>query len=213
MMMTITVFGGSGGIGKFLVRQALDEGYYVKAYVRNTNKITISHPNLELIKGELDDFQGIKKAISGSNAVVSTLGAPMKYTYEGFPVLDGHKNIIKAMKEENVSRFITLATPSVKFEKDKTSIATVLPGILAGIIFPRAKKEIVQIGNVVTASNLDWTIVRILAPKDTPATKKVTVSFGDKKIKFAISREDIATFMLKQVKDSNYIHSMPIISS
>ena len=98
MIKTITIFGGSGGIGKFLVKLALDEGYYVKAYLRNPNKITLSHPNLEVIKGELNDFQGIEKAISGSNAVVSTLGVSMKYTYEGFPILDGHKNIIKAMK-------------------------------------------------------------------------------------------------------------------
>jgi putative NADH-flavin reductase len=212
-MMIITVFGGSGGIGKLLLKQALDKGYQVKAYVRNPDKITFSHPNLELIKGELYNFQAIKYAISGSDAVVSTLGSPVKYSYEGYPILEGHKNIINAMKDENVTRFITLATPSVKFKKDKASVTTILPGIIARIVLPRAYKEIVQIGNLVASSGLDWTVVRILAPKNTPATGRVNVSFGDKKIKFAISREDIAAFMLKQVKDLNYTHSMPIISS
>jgi len=113
--MIITIFGGSGGIGKFLINYAIEEGYQVKAYVRNPNKIDLYNPNLEVIKGDLNDLQGIRKAISGAYAVISTLGSPLNYSYNGYPVLDGHKNIIAAMHAENISRFITLATPSVKF--------------------------------------------------------------------------------------------------
>jgi putative NADH-flavin reductase len=115
--LVITVFGGSGAIGQFLVKHALDKGYSVKAYMRNPAKFVPTHINLEIIKGTLDDYAGIYSAISGANAVISTLGVPMK-RYEGQEVLDGHINIIKAMKAQNVSRFITLATPSVRFEKD-----------------------------------------------------------------------------------------------
>jgi putative NADH-flavin reductase len=210
--MTITVFGGSGAIGGFLVKHALDKGYIVKTYVRNPAKIAFAHPNLEIIKGKLDDYVGIYTAISGADAVISTLGVPMK-RYEGHAVLDGHINIIKAMKEQSISRFITLATPSVKFEKDKASFATVVPSIIAGLFLKQAKDEIVEVGKVVTASDLDWTIVRILAPKDTAFTGKVKVTFGNQKIGFAVSREDIAAFMLKQVTDNTYIRSMPIIGS
>jgi putative NADH-flavin reductase len=211
--MIITVFGANGGIGKLVVMQALEKGYQVKAYVRNPSKITFSHPNLEVIKGALNDYQQIATAVKGADAVISTLGPPLKFTYDGFPILEGHQNIIKAMKANKVARFITLATPSIKFNKDKKSVATVMPGILAGILFPRAKKEIVAIGNEVVSSGLDWTIVRIIAPNDKPATGEAKVSFGDEKISFAISREDIAGFIFKQINSSEYIHSMPIIGS
>jgi putative NADH-flavin reductase len=210
--MTITVFGGSGAIGQFLLKHGLDKGYIVKTYVRNPAKTAFTHPNLEIIKGGLDDYEGIRAAISGADAVISTLGVPMK-RYEGHAVLDGHINIIKAMKEQNISRFITLATPSVKFEKDKKSMVTIIPGIMAGLFLNQAKKEIVEVGKTVAGSGLDWTIVRILAPQNTAFTGNIKVTFGERKINFAVSREDIADFMLNQVIDKTYIHSMPIIGS
>jgi len=106
-----------------------------------------------------------------------------------------------------------LATPSVKFKKDVSSIATRFPTLLAKLFLPKAYKEIVQIGIIVATSNLDWTIVRILAPKNAPAKGEIKITFGEKKIKFSISRADIADFMLNQTKDNQYLHSMPIIGS
>lgn len=38
--MKIAVFGATGGIGKFVVKHALEKGYEVNAYVRNPQKIT-----------------------------------------------------------------------------------------------------------------------------------------------------------------------------
>jgi putative NADH-flavin reductase len=211
--MTITVFGASGAIGKLLVKKALEDGYVVKAYVRNPSKLDFNHQNLEVIKGELQDYENIKKTISGVDVVISTLGAPVARNYEGFPVLEGHKNIIRAMKSENVKRFITIATPSVKFDKDVPSLVTKLPTIMAKIFLPKAYKEIVEIGKAVSSSDLDWTIVRFIAPKDWTAKGQVKVTFGDKKIKLGISRADIGDFILKQTNDNQYIHSMPIIGS
>ena len=182
-------------------------------YVRNPSKLDFNHQNLEVIKGELHDYENIKKTISGIDTVISTLGAPVARNYEGFPVLEGHKNIIRAMKSENVKRFITIATPSVKFDKDVPSLVTKLPTIMAKILLPKAYKEIVEIGKVVSSSDLDWTIVRFIAPKNTPKTGNVKVTFGDKKIKMPISRADIAGFILNELKNNDYIHSMPIIGS
>jgi hypothetical protein len=145
--------------------------------------------------------------------VISTLGLPLTRNYEGSPLLDGDVNITKAMKECEISRFITLATPSVKFEKDKKSFLTIVPGIMARLLFLKAYKEIIATGEIVKSSGLDWTIVRILAPKNMIATDNVKVSFGDHKIGFSISREDIAAFMLSQTAEKQYIHSMPIIGS
>jgi len=63
--MKITIFGASGGIGKFVVKHALDKGYCVTAYVRNVSKLKIFHENLTVITGELTNYKCIKKAITG----------------------------------------------------------------------------------------------------------------------------------------------------
>ena len=210
--MKIAILGATGGIGKFAVQHALNQGYEVNAYARNTSKITLSHKNLTTIKGEIMDYQKMKEAIEGCSAVIWCVGIPMK-KYKGMPSLDGHKVLLEVMNECGVKRLVDWATPSVPFSLDKKSFITVIPGILAGIALKQAKNEMLAIGELISKSNLDWTIVRFIAPKNTPYTGQVKIGFGDIKMKFNISREDIAAFMVEQVADDRFIHSMPIIGS
>lgn len=211
--MKITVFGASGSIGRLLVSRALAKDYSVDVYVRNPEKITVSNRNLKFIKGELDETEKIQKAISGADAVISTLGPSLTRRYEGTPILDGHKNIIRGMRAEGVSRFITLATPGIKSADDRIAVSTVIPGIAGRLLFPDACREITAIGREVESSDLEWTIVRIIAPKDIPATGNIIVSFGEKWINWPVSRMDVAEFMLSMVKEKKYIRTMPIIGS
>jgi putative NADH-flavin reductase len=211
--MKIIIFGASGRIGSLLVEQALDAGYMVKAYVRNPSKLEFTHQNLEIIEGELSDFENVRTAIAGVDAVISTLGPPLRRYYEGWAILDAHINIVKAMEMQAVKRFITIATPNVSFYWDISTITIKIPTILAKLFFPKAYKEIVQIGNVVSYSKIDWTIVRFIAPNNKPQTGRVKVTFGETKIKWGISRADIAAYLLLQVEDKQQIFSMPIIGS
>ena len=171
----------------------------------------MKHQNLELIQGELDDYERIKRTVSGADAVICTLGPPVKRTYEGWAVLEGHKNIIRAMETEKARRFITIATPSVKSNKYVPSINTRMPTIMAKLFLPKAYHEIVQVGDVVTNSKLDWTIVRFISPNNNSLFGKVKVTFGETKIKWGITRADIAAYLISQITDKQQIRSMPII--
>lgn len=209
----ITVFGASGSIGKLLVMQALAKDYRVDVYVRNPEKITISNRNLKFIKGELNETEKIQRAISDADAVISALRPPLERRYDGTPILEGHRNIIRAMSAEGVSRLITLATPVVKADDDGFSAAAVIPVIAAGFLFPDACREITAVVREVAASDLEWTIVRIIDSEDRPSTGHIAVSLSGKSGRRAVSQIDIADFMLNQVRDKQYIHSMPIIGS
>lgn len=210
--MKVVIFGASGGIGKFAVKYAIEKNYEVKAFVRNPLKLTIKHKNLTVIKGEINDYNAIKDAICDCDAVIWCVGIPMK-RYKNMDSLEGHKNLIKAMNECGVERIIDWATPSVHFEKDKRSFTTVIPGLIAGIVFPMAKKELISIADTITSSDLKWTIVRFMAPKNTQFTGKIKVGFGGTKMSFNISREDIGAFMVEQLESRTYEYSMPIIGS
>lgn len=208
--MKVAIFGAAGGIGKYAVQHALRKGYVVNAFARNLDSLSISHDNLTKIRGEINDYEAVKKALAGCDVVIWCVGIPMK-KYEGMPSLDGHKVLIKAMNKCGITRLIDWATPSVPYAKDKKSFTTVVPGILAGIALKQAKNEMIAIGELVSKSSLDWTMVRFMAPKNTPYTGKVKVGFGDVKMSFGISREDIGAFMVEQVESRQYIRSMPII--
>lgn len=209
--MNVLIFGATGGIGKWAVKHARERGYNVTVYVRNAAKI--KDETLHVVEGEITDYEKMKEAVRGQDAVVWTIGIPLKRDYEGTAATDGHVNLLKAMEETGVRRLVDWGTPSVKFDKDKKSFTTVVPGIAAGLLYTKAKKEMVDIGEMLKQSDLDWTLVRFIAPKDKPFTRKIKVSFGDKTINWIISRADIAYFMINQIEDMTYNKSMPIIGS
>lgn len=211
--MNIIIFGAAGGIGRHAVKHALAKGYQVTAYLRDKNKLNISDKNLRIVEGEISDYTSVSKALDGQDAVIWCVGIPLKRKYEKMQSLEGHQVLVRAMKEAGIKRLVDWGTPSVPFEKDKKSFITVVPGIMAGIALTMAKKEMVEIGKLVQASGLDWTLVRFMAPKDTPYTGNVKVGFGDVKMSFAISREDIGAFMVEQIESKQYLNAMPIIGS
>jgi len=210
--MRIAVFGASGAIGRLFTEIALQEGHLLHLYARKSDGLTIS-PSVKAVTGELTDYDKIKEAISGTDAVVSLLGPALKRNYSGMPIATGHEHIIRAMKELGVTRFITIATPAVRFDKDKASIATILPRVMAKLFLPKPYNEIVAAGEATKNSGLDWTIVRFIAPVDGAAKGNVKTTFGDQKISFKITRTDIAAFVLKELTHPEFIRSMPIIGS
>jgi len=209
--MKVIIFGATGGIGKWAVKHALDKGYEVIAYVRNPAKMTQQHERLHVVKAQISDVSAMTKALKGADAAIWCVGVNMNDKLVSNEELIGHENLLQAMKTNGVKRIITWATTSVKAEGDKLSLATVLPPIIAGFKFPNGKRELRAIAELLKTSDTDWTIVRFLGPKNTPYTGKVKVTFGDKRINFFISREDIGAFMVEQVESRDYIHRMPII--
>lgn len=211
--MIITIFGGTGEIGNIFIRYALYQNHILRVYARNPDKIGMLDKKMKIFTGELNDYDKIREAIAGSDVVVSTLGPPIKRNYKGSAFVEGHKNIVKAMEAENVKRFITIATPSIRSSQDIPSLTTRLPGILAKLFLPKPYKEIVQVGEIVSSSNLDWTIVRFIALNNKRFNGQIKVTFGENKLNWSVSRANVADFIRQQLTDTKYIRSMPILVS
>ena len=210
--MNVLIFGATGGIGRWAVKHAQRRGYNVTAYVRNASKMS-GCDDVAVVEGSISDKAKVKRVLKGQDAVIWCVGIPMKRKLSSHDSLEGHKVLLEAMRETGAMRLVDWGTPSIHFAEDKKSFITVVPGVLAGIALTDAKKEMVAIGDLLEKSDLDWTMVRFMAPKDAPYTGNVKVGFGDTKMNFAISREDIAAFMVDQIEDRSYIRSMPIIGS
>lgn len=64
------------------------------------------------------------------------------------------------------------------------------------------------------ASRLDWTLVRVPLLNEKPPTKSVRVGYlGQKIVGTAISRADLAWFMLEQATKDEYVRKAPVISN
>jgi len=210
--MKLAIFGATGETGKQLVKQVLEQGNKVIAYVRNPSKLNIKHEFLTIIHGELTEKTAIEHAMSGVDAVISVLGP--RGGSKSKPITQGMQNIILAMEKNNVHRLIISSTLSLSDPEDLPDFKSrVLIGLIK-LINRAAYEEIINVGKVVESSDLDWTIISLPLLNNNSKSGKVKVGYlGRKEVGLKISRADIADFILKQVQDTKYIGKAPAISN
>src|ERR1700754_4688135 len=107
--MKLLIIGGTGGTGKQLIQQALEEGHQVTALVRNPEKIILKDAHLQIVKGDVLDLQSLKQAVRGQDGVLSVLGHK-KFFIKTNILSEGTRNIIQAMEGEGVERFICVTS-------------------------------------------------------------------------------------------------------
>ncbi len=102
--MKLLIFGSTGGTGRELLKQALEQGHSVTAYARNPAKIDgIKHASLQVIRGDVLDPTVVQSAVAGQEAVLSTIGAGAERTTLRE---DGTRNIVAAMEKTGVRRLV-----------------------------------------------------------------------------------------------------------
>jgi putative NADH-flavin reductase len=72
--MNLLILGATGGTGRALVQQALEQGHVVTAFARDPSKIRASHSNLRIVKGDVLDYDSVEAAVRSQDAVLSALG-------------------------------------------------------------------------------------------------------------------------------------------
>jgi NADH dehydrogenase len=108
----ISVFGGSGFLGSYIVRGLLAAGAYVKIYSDNPNnalplKVSASLGQLKAYKINICDHNAVKEAITGSTTVINLIGIKcgsakqLFVTHVLFPKL-----LAKYSKQLNISKLI-----------------------------------------------------------------------------------------------------------
>ena len=206
--MKVLIFGATGTVGRELVTQALEKGHAVTAFARNPSKLDISHPNLEIIEGDVTDSALVDRAVLGHDAVLVALGAGTK----GQVRSTGTRNIIQAMQKDGVRRLICLSTLGVG--DSRVHLNFYWKYIMFGLLLRAAFADHVSQEEHVTQSGLDWTIVRPAAYTDGERTGNYRHGFpaAEKALKLKISRADVAEFVLAQLDDNSYVHMTPGVS-
>ncbi len=211
--MKLIIFGATGGTGKQLVEQALEQGHLVTAFVRDPSKLGIMHSNLTIAKGDIMNPSSITSAMQGQEVVLCAIGAPANKT--GTIRSDGTKNIIHAMKATGVKRLIcqtSLGYGDSKKLLDQTPFIfkyIIVPFFLRKGFADHALQE-----EYIKQSQLDWIIARPGNLTDDAHTGTYQHGFPAtaKNLQVKISRADVADFMLKQLTQNTYLRKTPGLS-
>jgi putative NADH-flavin reductase len=192
----LLVLGSTGGTGKALVDQALERGYRVTALARSPQKINAKRSGLTVVPGDPRDEGALAAVMSGHDAVLSALGplGPGKSTI----VADGARATVAAMKSKGVARLLIVGV-AVLFED-----LGVLGTILRRTLLRHVANDSAEMERIVTATDLDWMIVRPPRLTNGPLTGRYGVADDHLPPRAGraatISRADVAHFLLEELE-------------
>jgi putative NADH-flavin reductase len=205
--MRLLVFGASGQTGRELIRQALALQHGITAFVRQPARLGNAAPGVRIVEGNVADYPTVAAAVAGHDAVVSTLGVgtPLKHDPD---VIAGVQNIIRSMQAHQVRRFIYLSFIGVR--ESRAAVGVILRYVatipLRHEIADHEAKEA-----LITASPLDWTIVR--PPKLTNGPRTGRYRVGANIATWVpvplLARADVADFILRELAQPQYIRRAP----
>ena len=70
-MKKIVIIGATGYVGSAILKEALGRGHQVKAIVRDPSKLTLIHPHLKVVGGNVTDTDFLSRELAKSDAVIS----------------------------------------------------------------------------------------------------------------------------------------------
>ena len=199
--MRFLIFGGTGGTGQQLVAQALERGDEVTAFVRTPSKMSLSHPRLRKLQGDITDPESIRRAVPGHTAVLSALG---NTSFKGPTTVlsEALKEILAAMEASNLRRLIwesSIGVGDTRGQLGPFYNRVLIPLLLRHIFDDKERQEAILRG-----SALEWVIVQPGSLSNGPLTKKYRAGRDvcrDRKLP-RIARADVAHFMLNEAAHS-----------
>jgi putative NADH-flavin reductase len=205
--MKLVIFGAAGASGRELVNQALEQGHEVTAFARNAAAVPAGGPKLRVVQGDALDAARVAEAVAGQDAVLFAIGINRRSTMT--VCADATRNIIAAMNEHHVRRFVVLSAYGASETKDTALYSKVLRSLIGKRVLDKDRQE-----ELVRASGLDWVLVR--PPLLTNGARRGRYRAGfDIPVKLfsSVSRADVAEFMLRQLTDDAYLRQAPTITN
>jgi putative NADH-flavin reductase len=211
---TVLIVGASRGIGLETVKAALQAGHSVRALARSARKIPVGHPKLEKMAGDALETATVKRALTGVDVVIQSLGVsagpeiilqPTRFFSKATRVL------VVAMEEAQVKRLICVTGFGAGDSRGSGGfLYSVAFHLLMGRIYD--DKDVQE--RIVRRSKLDWVIARPVILTNGPKTKtyRALTDPRDWTCGF-ISRADVADFLVKQINDDTFLRKTPVLTS
>lgn len=203
--MKLVVLGATGGTGLELVRQAMECGHSVTAFVHSPERLGAFRDRITVKQGDLLNHAELERVIQGHDAVLSGFGPRV-------PVAKADANLLQRFAVALASAMIHAGVRRVVLESVaflfRNSI--VPPAYLLGrLFFPRVVADASAMERVFGESDLDWTMVRPPELTEKPYSGKYRAREGHlPRFGFKISRADVADFMIKTVENGSSIRKV-----
>lgn len=208
--MKIVVIGATGGVGRRLVELALEEEHEVTAAVRNPADLAEPHPRLRVVACDVYDAQAVERVVAGCDVVFVAVGTKDRGRTSLYST--AAYNVGRAARRQGAKRVIFLSNFGVSGETSRDPLTGLLLFLVKRFLRNTLEDHRRAIEEL-RASGVDWLAVRPLPLTDGEWTGRYRVLVeGVPDRARAISRADVADFMLKQATSHEYRNVAPSIA-
>lgn len=208
--MNITIIGGTKGIGKEVLQQALANGHNVKVLARNPDKIEIKNEMLNIVKGDFLDYSSVTDSIKNADAVVVSVGVmPTRKPVNLFS--QGTKHLLDVTKKENLHPLIIVVT-GIGAGDSKGHGGFFYDKIFQPLLLKTMYEDKDRQEQMLKNEYDNWIILRPgmltngeLTGKYRALTNLNGINGGK------ISRADVAHFILEQAENPTYLRKTPLL--
>lgn len=216
-MKRILLYGGTGRTGELIVDYALQQGYAVTTLVRNPAKFRRQSDHLTVVHGLPTSLDDVRRAMQGCDYVVMALSAlPESDAFSRRKITPPHtlettmRHTVAVMREYGLKRIVTLssigASESWPYAPWYMRLAIKLTNFKVTFADHNAQEALLR------QSDLDWTIARPVALNNHEAAGKLVVSYDHTPSPFAISRRQLARFMVDCLASREFVHRAPLLA-
>ncbi|GGK91152.1 NAD(P)-dependent oxidoreductase [Nocardia jinanensis] len=207
--MRIVIFGANGPTGRLLTTQALEAGHDIVAFTRRPDEFPMAHDRLTTVGGDVYDPAAVEQVVAGADTILSALGVPFSRkpitTYSA-----GIGNIVAAMHRHAVRRIAVVSSSAVDphpYPDAGFVFNRMLQPFITGILGKTLYGDMRAMEALLTASDLDWTIVRPSGLFDLPHITDYTVATQRADGRFT-SRADLAACLLRLAESDRYVRTV-----
>ncbi|MFY7970867.1 MAG: NAD(P)-dependent oxidoreductase [Flavobacteriales bacterium] len=195
--MNIIIFGATGKAGSQLVKRALEKGHKVTAFVRETTKFSLIHPNLKVVQGDAMSQDSVSNAIKGHEAVINALSA-VDHAHRMVYIT----HIINAMRIHKVKRIMAMGGIGALQASEHLKVYETAT-------FPREYVEVTQahirVLDALQTSRLDFTFVCPPFIQDGERTGNYKSQNSYPTPGWTIQSGDLADFMICELENGDFI--------
>ncbi|HEX9512444.1 MAG TPA: SDR family oxidoreductase [Puia sp.] len=198
----ILVIGANGGIGRQAVEIALKAGHRVTAVLRNPANLPLTHPNLEVIKGDIMQRETFEKHLENKDVVISAIGVRGGLTGDKPTTLysQGNANLLQAMKKRRVRRAFFISASAIEISPVLPFFVRLAAKYIVQKLLRNMYADLRAMEQLIKENDTDWTILRPPRLVDKPVTGHYRIAINSfLKNCLTISRAEVAHFMVNNI--------------
>jgi putative NADH-flavin reductase len=205
--LTIAVVAATGRSGQAFVHEAIGAGHHVIAGIHSNSPFT-PDDHLTTIRCDATMAADIDRLTIGADVVASFIG----HTDRAHPDVQtkATARIVAACERHGIARVISLTGTGVRTTGDRITLLDRFLNVSIQIIDPDRVSDGKNHADVLSRTNLEWTIIRVLKLQNTRPKAFELKLHGPAQT--LVSRQEVARAVLQVIEARSFIREMPIIS-